>query len=91
MLGHVGNALFLQEDLILLQKDADNQLRFVSGAVLFPQRWALAEKIGHELDSIHGPVPQYQQSISRPVNAFMERVSSQRPFWRSNWTVSPPE
>lgn len=27
----------------------DGSLRFVSGAVLFPQRWSLAEKLGMDM------------------------------------------
>ena len=27
----------------------DGTLRFVSGAVLFPQRWSLAEKLGMDM------------------------------------------
>lgn len=30
---------------------ADGVLRFVSGAVLFPQRWSLLEKIGMDMRS----------------------------------------
>ena len=36
----------LQEDLCLCAEDAQGVLRFVSGAVLFPHRWSLLEKLG---------------------------------------------
>ena len=80
-------ALLLQEDLILLRKDESGVLRFVSGAVLFPQRWSLAEKIGNTLDVIHEPVPLYANSIARPLDKFMERLADGKLFCRSNWTV----
>ena len=43
------NACFLQEDLCLMTVAEDGALRFVSGAVLFPQRWSLAEKLGMDM------------------------------------------
>ena len=39
-------AVYVQEDLCLMLTDAEGVLRFVSGAVLFPQRWSLIEKLG---------------------------------------------
>jgi hypothetical protein len=39
----------VQEDLCLMTTDSNGVLRFVSGAVLFPQRWSLLEKIGMDM------------------------------------------
>ena len=78
-----------QEDLCLMKVDSEGVLRFVSGAVLFPQRWSLLEKIGMDMHRIHVPVPLFEQEIERPVAAFMNRLEVKRPFWRCNWTVSP--
>ena len=39
----------MQEDLCLMTMAEDGALRFVSGAVLFPQRWSLAEKLGMDM------------------------------------------
>lgn len=33
----------------------DGSLRFVSGAVLFPQRWSLAEKVGMDMRQVPRP------------------------------------
>lgn len=77
----------VQEDLCLMKEDSEGVLRFVSGAVLFPQRWSLLEKIGMDMHRIHVPVPLYEQQIERPVAAFMKRLEVKRPFWRCNWTV----
>ena len=55
----------------------DGSLRFVSGAVLFPQRWSLAEKLGMDMRQvprlahcsfagrchIRAPCPQETQSL----------------------------
>lgn len=70
-----------------MAEDAEGVLRFVSGAVLFPQRWSLLEKLGMDMHRIHEPVPLYEAEISRPVDGFMSRISTRQPFWRANWTV----
>ena len=36
---------------------------------------------------IHDPVPLFNQEILKPVNAFMNRITPNKPFWRANWTV----
>ena len=46
--------------------DAAGELKFVSGAVLFPQRWSLVEKIGMDMHRIHVPVPLFEQ-VQHPV------------------------
>lgn len=79
-----------------MQLDEQGTLRFVSGAVLFPQRWSLLEKLGMDMHRIHEPVPLYEREIQRPVDGFMMRLATGKPFTRANWTVrflpqvSPP-
>ncbi|CAK9204906.1 unnamed protein product [Sphagnum troendelagicum] len=80
------SARLVQEDLCLMMKK-DGVLRFVSGAVLFPQRWQLLEKLGMDMSSIHMPVPLYETQIARSVDSFMERLKVGKPAWRSNWTI----
>lgn len=46
-----------QEDLCLMTTDAEGVLRFVSGAVLFPQRWSLLEKLGMDMRRARPPLP----------------------------------
>lgn len=82
-------AHLMQEDLCLMKEDNQGVLRFVSGAVLFPQRWSLLEKLGMDMNRIHSPVPLYEEEIGRPVATFMQRLTVERPFWRCNWTVNP--
>ncbi|CAK0783363.1 hypothetical protein CVIRNUC_006562 [Coccomyxa viridis] len=82
------SAQLVQEDLCLMKVTEDGSLRFVSGAVLFPQRWSLAEKVGMDMRRIHDPVPLFNQEILKPVNAFMNRITPNKPFWRANWTIS---
>ena len=49
--------------------DEDGDLRFVSGLVLFPQRWSLMEKIGMDMHRIHVPVPLFEKSIENSVSS----------------------
>lgn len=70
-----------------MQLDEQGTLRFVSGAVLFPQRWSLLEKLGMDMHRIHEPVPLYEREIQRPVDGFMMRLATGKPFTRANWTV----
>jgi len=44
-------------------------------------------QVGTTLDDIHRPVPSYDVELSRPTNAFFERLKPSRSFWRLNWTL----
>jgi len=78
-------SLMVQEDLCVLVHD--EQWRLAAACVCFPSRWSLENKIGTSLDAIHAPVPGYAEELSRPTNAFFERLKPERPFWRLNWTL----
>lgn len=81
-------ARLVQEDLCLMVKDSEGVQRFMSGAVLFPQRWSLLEKLGMDMHHIHLPVPRYRDEIERPALGFMDRLKTEKPFWRANWTIN---
>ncbi|KAG0614962.1 hypothetical protein M758_5G004500 [Ceratodon purpureus] len=76
----------IQEDVCLLMK-VDGSFRLVSGAVLFPQRWSLLEKMGMDIASIHLPVPLFADEIGSAVNQFMTRLKVGKPVWRANWAI----
>lgn len=81
----VAAARLVQEDLcVLVRSDA---WRLQAACVCFPSRWDLASKLGTTLDDIHRPVPLYDVELARPTNAFFERLSPDRSFWRLNWTL----
>jgi hypothetical protein len=81
----VAAARLIQEDLCLLVRS--DAWRLQAACVCFPSRWNLASKLGTTLDDIHGPVPGYDVELSRPTNAFFERLKPERSFWRLNWTL----
>jgi hypothetical protein len=81
----VAAARLVQEDLcVLVRSDA---WRLQAACVCFPSRWSLASKLGTTLDEIHRPVPTYDVELSRPTNAFFDRLKPERSFWRLNWTL----
>jgi hypothetical protein len=81
----VAAARLVQEDLcVLVRSDA---WRLQAACVCFPSRWSLASKLGATLDDIHRPVPTYDVELSRPNNAFFDRLRPERSFWRLNWTL----
>jgi hypothetical protein len=68
----VAAARLVQEDLcVLVRSDA---WRLQAACVCFPSRWNLASKLGTTLDDIHAPVPTYDVELSKPTNAFFERL-----------------
>ena len=81
----VAASRLVQEDLCVLVKEDTWRLR--AACVCFPSRWELAEKIGTTLDDIHAPVPHYDETLGRPTNAFFDRLTPERSFWRLNWTL----
>jgi hypothetical protein len=81
----VAAARLVQEDLCVLVRS--DVWRLQAACVCFPSRWNLASKLGTTLDDIHRPVPTYDVELSRPTNAFFERLKSDRSFWRLNWTL----
>jgi len=81
----VAAARLVQEDLCVLVRS--DVWRLQAACVCFPSRWNLASKLGTTLDDIHRPVPTYDVELSRPTNAFFERLKPERSFWRLNWTL----
>ena len=76
----------VQEDLCVI--DASGPEPVLAAAVLCaPSRWRLREKIGRPLAAVHGPVPLYAETLSRPVDRFMRALRPGRMAERLNWSV----
>lgn len=73
-----------QEDWAVLSPAAPVVLE--AGAICFPSRWSLAEKIGKGSDAIHVPVPKFD-GIAKATQGFLERVVVDKPMMRLNWTI----
>jgi hypothetical protein len=81
----------VQEDFCLMQKGACGY-RLTAAILCFPAHWRLADKLGHPLDVIHAPVPDFDARLARPVDRFFGSLQVERPVWRTNWSlVDTPE
>jgi hypothetical protein len=79
-------ASIIGEDLVVLSRE-NGEWRIVAGAVLFPSRWKLAEKIGKDMDAVHTPVPGYESALAPYMTATFDKISVDRPVWRKNWSL----
>ena len=79
-------AAIIGEDLVVLARE-DNEWKIVAGAVLFPSRWKLSEKIGKGMDAVHTPVPGFAEALAPYMTATFDKITSDRPVWRKNWSL----
>ena len=77
-----------EPDFLLLQPDTTGSFRLVAGCVCFPSSWNLAEKVGHPLDFIHGPVPGLNASLGRNIDSFLAKLAPATAWLRHNWGLS---
>lgn len=78
----------LEPDFLLLALDGAGQPRLLGGALCFPTGWALAEKLGHPLDFIHGVVPGLNPAIGASIQQFLARLKPGVAFLRDNWGLA---
>jgi len=78
------------EDLVVLSRE-DKEWKIVAGAVLFPSRWKLSEKIGKGMDAVHAPVPGYESALAPYMTATFDKIGVDRPVWRKNWSLHSTE
>ena len=79
-------AAIIGEDLVVLARE-DSEWKIVAGAVLFPSRWKLSEKIGKGMDAVHGPVPGFAEALAPYMTATFDKITADRPVWRKNWSL----
>lgn len=83
-----GLGAVLEPDFMLLSPDATGAFRLRGGALCFPTGWALAEKLGHTLDFIHGVVPGLNPALASPIHQFLTKLKPGVAFLRDNWGIS---
>jgi hypothetical protein len=83
-------ASIIAEDLVVLSRE-DGEWKIVAGAVIFPSRWQLSEKIGKGMDAVHTPVPGYATALAPYMTATFDKVTVDRPVWRKNWSLHSTE
>ena len=81
-------ALLVQEDLCILQPDAAGTLILTGACLCFPSRWRLADKLGHPMLSIHGPVPGLNAKIGATIDRFLAGLKAGNIYTRTNWSLT---
>ncbi len=84
--GALGRAF--EADVLLLSRDAEGRFRLRGGALCFPTGWALAEKVGHPMDFIHGVVPGLNAALASPIHQFLSKLKPGAAFLRDNWGLA---
>ena len=84
-------SLLVADDLAVLQPvkshDGSEQLLLNAAVVCCPSRWMLSEKMGHNMLAIHEPVAKYADHVGAAVDTYFERLTVEKPVWRSNWII----
>ena len=87
----VDAALLVADDLAVLKpvmsSDGQERLLFVAGVVCGPSRWRLSDKMGNDMIEVHAPVAKYAEHVGAGVDTSLQRLSVDRPVWRSNWII----
>ena len=77
-----------EPDFLLLQPNTTGQFQLLGGCVCFPSSWSLAEKIGHPLAFIHGPVPGLNEQLGKSIDGFLTKLAPGQAWLRHNWGLS---
>ncbi len=77
----------VQEDLCLMQKQADGTYALTGAILCFPAHWRLQEKLGLPLAAIHAPVPGFAERLGGAAERFLANLAVERPLWRANWSL----
>ena len=85
-LRHLGEQL--EPDLLLLAPDEHGEFRLRGGALCFPTGWALGEKLGQTLASIHGVVPGLNAALDSSIQQFLTRLRPGVAYLRDNWGIA---
>jgi len=87
-------SLLVADDLAVLQpiksQDGSEQLLLNAAVVCCPSRWMLSEKMGHNMLAIHEPVAKYADHVGAAVDTYFQRLTVEKPVWRSNWIIQDP-
>jgi hypothetical protein len=78
----------LEPDWLLLSTDPEGRFVLRGGALCFPTGWALEEKIGQTLDSIHGVVPGLNAALGAPIRQFLGKLKPGVAYHRDNWGIA---
>jgi hypothetical protein len=77
-----------EPDFLLLTIEPAGAVRLVAGCVCFPSSWSLEEKMGKQIESIHGIVPGLNPAIGPQIHSFLAKLKPGVAWLRSNWGLS---
>lgn len=78
----------IEPDILLLSRDDAGRFRLRGGALCFPTGWALEEKLGSTLDSIHEVVPGLNPALGPAIHQFLAKLRPGVAFLRDNWGLA---
>ncbi|MEO6244265.1 MAG: heme-dependent oxidative N-demethylase subunit alpha family protein, partial [Opitutaceae bacterium] len=78
----------VEPDFLFLTRDAEGRYRLRGGVLAFPTGWALEDKIGHTLESIHGVVPGLNPALGPTIQQFLAKLKPGVAFLRDNWGLA---
>src|SRR5690606_26589249 len=79
----------LEPDVLFLSRDVGSgAFRLRGGALCFPTGWALEEKLGRDMDFIHGVVPGLNAALGGPIQQFLAKIKPGIAFLRDNWGLA---
>ena len=84
------SALIPEDVLVLTAPDntaVEPDWVLTAASLCFPSHWRLSEKIGQSITAIHTPVPEFADTLARPVNRFFTTMQSGVLSQRLNWSV----
>lgn len=79
---------FWEADFLLLNPDADGEIRLYGGCLCFPSSWRLTDKIGKPIEFIHGPVPGLNERIGPGIHKFLTGLKPGAASLRHNWGLA---
>lgn len=74
-----------EADLIFLNAET---FTVAGGCVCFPSSWSLEEATGKTLETVHGVVPELNQTLSDKIHQFLKKLPSGKAFHRANWGMT---
>jgi hypothetical protein len=79
-------ASLVQEDLILMRRDAEGW-RLAAGSLCFPSSWHLLDKFGKTIAQIHGPVPGFGIGSRNAdvISRMFDNLPQSEVYLRWNW------
>lgn len=79
-------AVSIQEDILLMVQNEEHWY-LAGGVLLFPDQWALSDKIGRSMAQIHAPTDGYDELLEAKADQFLDRLAPGRLVRRRNWFI----